>query len=79
VKSEELGRQGIRTIGKHDGAKPLDSAEKHAQLLRVPHVVAPLMEFLEVAVRTGEADTGRATLEPVELAKETSGQGLGEE
>jgi hypothetical protein len=40
-------------------------------------MIAPLVEFLEVAMRTGEADAGWAALESVKLAEETSGEWLG--
>jgi hypothetical protein len=39
-------------------------------------VVTPLVELLEVAVGTSQADAGRTALESVELAEETSGERL---
>jgi hypothetical protein len=76
VKSKDARRRRKRTLWKQNGAKSLDSADKHPQLLRVPHVVAPFVKFLEVTMRTGEADAGWTALESVELTKETSGEWL---
>lgn len=76
ISQNKTGRWRKRTIWKHDGTKSLNPAEEHPQLLRVPHVVTPLVELLEVAVGTSQADAGRAALESVELAEETSGERL---
>jgi hypothetical protein len=40
-------------------------------------MIAPLVEFLEVAMRTGEANAGWTALESIKLAEETSGEWLG--
>jgi hypothetical protein len=79
ISQNKTRRRRKRTIWKQDGAKFLNPADEHPQLLCVPHVVTPLVELLEVTVGTGQADAGRTTLESVELAEETGGQGLGKE
>jgi hypothetical protein len=52
VRSEDTGVSRGHTIWKQDVADPLDPADEHLQLLRVPHVVTQFVELLEVTVCT---------------------------